>query len=99
MIAPVRTITNMIPNAPLHLTEVNRYIVCFDFVATVYSLYATSSGIIGAPLLLRFGWRIVAISGAVISCLGFVASAFAPSIWVLYLTYGVMTGMQSCAVE
>ena len=53
-------------------------------------LYFT--GIVGGPLLLHYGWRIVAISGAILSAAGFVASAFAPRLWVLYITYGVMTG-------
>ena len=53
-------------------------------------LYFT--GIVGGPLLLHYGWRVVAISGAILSSAGFVASAFAPKLWVLYFTYGVMTG-------
>ena len=28
-----------------------------------------------------------------LSCLGFVASACVPRLWLLYITYGVMTGM------
>lgn len=54
-------------------------------------LYFT--GIVGSPLIKRFGWRAVTIFGSVLSAIGFATSALAPNIYVLYLTYGVLTGI------
>lgn len=54
-------------------------------------LYLT--GIIAGPLIKKFGWRSVAIAGSILSTIGFVSSSFVNNIYVLYLTYGVMTGI------
>lgn len=50
-------------------------------------------GIIAGPLIKKFGWRSVAISGSVLSTIGFVSSSFVNNIYLLYFTYGVMTGI------
>ncbi|XP_013381568.1 monocarboxylate transporter 12-like [Lingula anatina] len=41
----------------------------------------------------KFGYRVVSISGSVIATVGFVLSAFAPSIYVLYVTLGAVVGI------
>ena len=40
----------------------------------------------------RFGCRVVCISGAVISCVGFVLATFSTSIEMLMVTYGCIGG-------
>ena len=50
------------------------------------------SGIIAGPLIKRFGWRIVTICGSVLSAIGFFTSSFAPNVYLLYFTYGALTG-------
>jgi len=54
-------------------------------------LYLT--GLISGALVERFGWRFVTILGSLLSAIGFATSSFAPNIYVLYFTYGVVTGI------
>ncbi|ELU17411.1 hypothetical protein CAPTEDRAFT_225743 [Capitella teleta] len=54
-------------------------------------LYLT--GIVSGPLIRRFGWRKVTIFGSILSAVGFASSALANNVYVLYFTYGVMTGI------
>lgn len=54
-------------------------------------LYFT--GILSGPLIKRFGWRKVTIFGSILSAIGFGTSSLAPNIYMLYFTYGVLTGI------
>ncbi|CAH1781646.1 unnamed protein product [Owenia fusiformis] len=54
-------------------------------------LYLT--GIFGGPIIKRVGCRPVAVIGALISAFGMTLSASANHIAVLYLTYGILTGI------
>jgi MFS family permease len=64
-------------------------------VAVVGSLqvfmYSLSSPVV-AKLIDSFGPRAVCISGAVIASLGLLAASFAPSLALVYCTYGLVTG-------
>ncbi|CAD5116912.1 DgyrCDS5753 [Dimorphilus gyrociliatus] len=55
--------------------------------------FKVNERIIAGPLIKRFGWRTVAITGSVLSTIGFVSSSFVKNVYVLYFTYGVMTGI------
>ena len=48
--------------------------------------------IVGA-LVNKFGCRIVCISGSLIACLGFIISAYSPTLPVLLLSYGLLGGI------
>jgi MCP family monocarboxylic acid transporter-like MFS transporter 13/MCP family monocarboxylic acid transporter-like MFS transporter 12 len=50
------------------------------------------TGVITGPLLITCGWRNVTVLGTVISAAGLMLSYLAPNIYVLFVTYGVMTG-------
>ncbi|KAI0237018.1 Monocarboxylate transporter 12 [Lamellibrachia satsuma] len=54
-------------------------------------LYFT--GIVASPFIKKFGWRVVSITGSVLSAVGFATSALAPNVYTLYFTYGVLTGL------
>ena len=42
--------------------------------------------------IFRYGCRKVTIFGAILSCIGFLLSAVAPNLEVLYITYGLISG-------
>jgi hypothetical protein len=48
--------------------------------------------VVASALVNHFGFRMVTIAGTLLSVTGFVLSMFAPSLPVLYLTFGVMGG-------
>jgi len=64
-------------------------------VAVVGSLqvgvYSLSGPIVG-KLVSRFGPRAVCISGAIVASCGLLASSFAPSLTMVYSSYGLITG-------
>ncbi|KAK2142870.1 hypothetical protein LSH36_903g00095 [Paralvinella palmiformis] len=49
--------------------------------------------VVTGPSLIKFGWRIVAMFGTITSSAGFFISYFAPNIYVLYVSYGILTGI------
>jgi len=55
-------------------------------------------GPVSTYLIGRFSCRTVVISGAIISSIGSLASAFAPNIYVTYLTYGLVNGFGMCLI-
>jgi len=79
------------------LTElVNEFNVDMSTAAWIGSiqpclLYFT--GLASGAMVERFGWRIVTMLGSVISAGGFLASSFTTDIYLLYVTYGVLTGI------
>ena len=50
------------------------------------------SGIVAGPLIQRFGWRPVTICGSILSAIGFFSSSFANNVYLMYFTYGGLTG-------
>ncbi len=56
-----------------------------------FMLYFT--GVIAAPLIEFYSYRTIAITGSVISAFGMLLSAFSPYLYVLYMTYGLLTGL------
>ena len=50
------------------------------------------------PLIDRLGPRRVMLAGAVIAGVGFLALSLAKSLWMLYLTYGVLLGLGFAAL-
>ena len=51
-----------------------------------------SLGIIVEPLIKRLGWRGATICGSVLSAFGLCISALSNSVYVLYFTYGILSG-------
>ena len=51
-----------------------------------------NTGPISGGLCDRFGCRMVAVTGAVISFIGLLISSFATSVTYLYFTYGILGG-------
>ena len=64
----------------------------FDDISNLFNIFLTLSGIVAGPLIKKFGWRLVTVIGSVISAIGFFASSFSPNVYLLYLTYGGLTG-------
>lgn len=50
------------------------------------------SGPIATVLANNHGPRVTAIIGCITAAAGFLASMFTPSLWVLYITFGVIGG-------
>ena len=54
-------------------------------------LYFT--GPIASALTNKYGCRAVTIAGSIVSCCGFIMSIFAPNIWFMYFSFGIVGGM------
>ena len=67
------------------MIKVNKYKQVFTFISYVV-------GPIGSVLLIRLGYRIVAVSGSVLAIVGFLSASFAPNIELLTFTYGAIAG-------
>ena len=50
------------------------------------------SGPIASALVNMYSCRTVTMAGAVIGALGFVISPFAPGMWFLYISFGLVAG-------
>ncbi len=64
-----------------------------SWIGSIQTFFLHFTGIIGGPLLKIFGARNVVIAGSVLSAAGCLASAFAPNVYILYFTYGTLTGV------
>ncbi len=62
------------------------------WISSIQLFFMNFTGIIGGPLLNVFGARNVVLAGSVLNASGCLASAFAPNVYILYFTYGTMTG-------
>ena len=60
---------------------------------TVYSYIYP--GLVSGPLTMQYGPRPVAAAGAFLSGLGLFISAFAQKLWLLYFSFGILTGQLS----
>lgn len=50
------------------------------------------AGPVASALVNLYSCRTVTIAGAIIGALGFVLSPFAPGIWFLYISFGIIAG-------
>ena len=66
--------------------------VLIDFLKAFISLVYLFSGPLAAWLVQRYTSRWVTAAGTVLIVVGVLSTAFAPSIYVLYITYGVLPG-------
>ncbi len=66
-----------------------------SWIGSIQIFVVHFTGIIGGPLLKIFGARNVVIAGSILCAAGCLASAFAPNVYVLYFTYGTLTGIGS----
>ncbi len=66
-----------------------------SWIGSIQIFVVHFTGIIGGPLLKIFGARNVVIAGSILCAGGCLASAFAPNVYVLYFTYGTLTGIGS----
>ncbi|XP_021373604.1 monocarboxylate transporter 6-like [Mizuhopecten yessoensis] len=64
-----------------------------SWIASLSSGLLLSFGPVAGILEKRFGCRVVAMVGSALIGVGMVASAFVPSLYWLYFTYGVITGI------
>lgn len=71
------------------------------FISSAYRdyNYDICIGIVSGPLIRKFGWRKVTICGSVLSAIGFATSGLATNVYLLYFTYGVLTGKISNCVN
>ncbi len=51
------------------------------------------TGFIAAPFVRHYGYQTTVITGSGLSAYGMLLSAFSPNVYLLYLTYGLMTGL------
>ena len=58
-------------------------------------LYVVFIGPIASALVNTYSCRTVTMAGAVIGAIGFVISPFAPAMWFLYLSFGIVAGEHS----
>ena len=59
---------------------------------TVQLTSLSPTGFLYAALVMRLGCRFTTIIGGLLAALGYALSAFAPNIYTLYVTYGVIAG-------
>lgn len=64
-----------------------------SFVGSLLSGFYLIAGPFVSALANRYGFRVVTILGSFVACISFVASAFAPSIEILCITYGFFGGI------
>ena len=57
------------------------------------------SGFVSGALVRTYGCRPIMIVGSVLATLGYISSLYAPSIYVLYVTFGVFTGKSRVSSE
>ena len=62
------------------------------WIASIFYCLSLLLGPVASALTTRFGFRLVTIAAGLVSCTGFVLSAFVTSIWQLYITFGVIVG-------
>ncbi|PVD37862.1 hypothetical protein C0Q70_00464 [Pomacea canaliculata] len=62
------------------------------WVASILYCVSLLLGPVASTLTVRFGLRKVTIAAGLVTTAGFLASALAPSLWVLYFTFGVVVG-------
>ena len=61
-------------------------------VIKVICVMILSTGLLVGGLVRRHGVRVIGVIGSVIMSAGVICSAVSPSVYVLFLTYGVVTG-------
>lgn len=64
-----------------------------SLIGSIQPFLVYLTGVFSGPLLKWYGWRKVTIFGALLSTTGFCASATVNSLYYLYFTYGVLTGI------
>ena len=64
-----------------------------SWVGSMQSFLRDLSGFACGLMVRRFGWRVATILGTLIAAVGFITSAFAPNILIMYFTYGGLTGI------
>ncbi|KAK2155990.1 hypothetical protein LSH36_224g02006 [Paralvinella palmiformis] len=73
--------------------------LCNKRVSELVSIRHLSSSIPGpvaSVLCTRFGYRVVAVAGAVLAIGGFISASYAPNIELLTLTYGIISDHFDC---
>ena len=55
-------------------------------------------GPVASALTNRYGCRKVTVVGAVVASSGFLLSLFAPNIYYLYVTFGILSGKTNCVL-
>ena len=63
------------------------------FFAYLYLLQALFLGLVASTLIEKYGDRKVAIVASSLTVTGLLSSLFASNVYVLYLTYGAITGI------
>ena len=53
------------------------------------------SGPLASVLTNKYGCRVTTIAGAIIAAAGFILSLWAPNLYFLYFSFGIMSGMLS----
>lgn len=64
-----------------------------SWIGSLFMAVPLMSGPIGSALVDRFGCRWMTIIGGIISGTGFIMSAFCDTIFMMYLTFGVVAGL------
>lgn len=49
-------------------------------------------GPVASALTNRYGCRVVTIAGAIVAAIGFILSLFAPNIYYLFFSFGILSG-------
>lgn len=55
-------------------------------------MFISHLGVVAGQLVDKFGCRITTVVGAIIAATGFVMSVFAPSLYFLYFSFGILSG-------
>ena len=67
------------------------FTICCSYLKIIYSVFSLT-GPLASILTNKYGCRITTIAGAIIAAAGFVLSLFAPNLYFLYFSFGIMSG-------
>jgi len=69
------------------------FLSCFSLIKTHVKQYPlVTAGPISSAVMTVYGAKAAVISGTLLSAIGIICSAYAPNIWTLYVTIGIITG-------
>jgi len=69
-----------------------------DMLQSLFTGFLFCSGPICSSLAINFGCRTVVMGGAIVNAMMYILTVYAPSLYVMYITYGIMGGIATgCA--
>lgn len=78
------------------LNEFNASNSATSFIGSLFLSVPLLAGPLGSAMVDKYGCKYMTILGSLICTTGFVISAYVKSIWMLYITFGIIGGIGFC---